>query len=100
MLKHFLFVSLLLFTLAAHASRILPQNAKVGQIGGNAYPEVKIDGEVYRLAPGVRIYDTYNRIIMPTQMPQSGKVYYQLDPGGLLIQMWLPTPDEEAGMGR
>ena len=100
MLKHLLFVLLLLFALAAHAGRILPPNAKIGQIDGNAYPEVKIDGEVYRLAPGARIYDTYNRIIIPTQMPQSGRVYYQLDPAGLLIQMWLPTPDQEAGMGR
>jgi hypothetical protein len=100
MLKHFLFVSLLLFTFAAHAGRILPPDARIGQINGNVYPEVEIDGAVYRFAPGIRVYDTYNRIIMPTQMPQSGKVYYQLDPGGLLLKMWLPTPDEEAGMGR
>jgi hypothetical protein len=65
MLKHFLFLFLVLFALAAHAGRFLPQNAQVGQINGHNY-----------------------------------KVFYQLDPGGLLIQMWLPTPEEEAGMNR
>jgi hypothetical protein len=100
MLKHFLFFSLMLFALAADAGRFLPQNARIGQIDGHNYPEVKIGGEIYRLAPGVRIYDTFNRIIVPTSLPQSAKVFYQLDPGGLLIQMWLPTPEEAAGMGR
>ncbi len=98
MLKHFLFLSLMLFTLTAHAGRFLPQNVQVGQINGHHYPEVKIGGKTYRLAPGARIYDTFNRFILPTQLPQSAKVFYQLDPGGLLIQLWLPTPEEEARM--
>lgn len=100
MLKHFLFLFLMLFALAADAGRFLPQNVKVGKINGHHYPEVKIGGETYRLAPGVRIYDTFNQIIVPSSLPQSAKVFYQLDPGGLLIQMWLPTPEEEAGMNR
>jgi len=99
MLKKLFCVALLSFTISAHAGRILPQNVQVGQINGHNYPEVKIGGEIYRLAPGVRIYDTFNRIIVPTQLPQNAKVFYQLDPGGFLIQMWLPTP-EEAGMNR
>ena len=100
MLKRFLFLSLMMFALAAHAGRFLPQNAQVGQIKGHNYPEVKIGEGTYRLAPGVRIYDAFNRIIVPTSLPQNAKVYYQLDQGGLLIQMWLPTPEEEARMGR
>jgi len=100
MLKHFLFVFLMSFALAADAGRFLPQNVQVGQINGHHYPEVKIGKEIYRLAPGIRIYDTFNRIIVPTQLPQSAKIFYQIDPSGLLIQMWLPTPEEEAGMGR
>ena len=100
MLKRFLFLFLMLFALAGHAGRFLPQNAQVGQIDGHNYPEVKIGGEIYRLAPGARIYDTSNRIIVPTSLPQSAKVLYQLDPGGLLIQVWLPTPEEAAGMNR
>ena len=100
MLKKLFCVALLSFTINAHAGRILPQNVQVGQIRGHVYPEVDIGGKVYRLAPGVRIYDTFNRIIIPTTLPQSGKVLYQLDSSGALIQMWLPTPDEEAGMSR
>ena len=100
MLKPFSFLFLMLFALAADAGRFLPQNVQVGQINGHNYPEVKIGKEIYRLAPGIRIYDTFNRIIVPTQLPQSAKIFYQIDPSGLLIQMWLPTPEEEAGMGR
>jgi len=100
MLKPFLFLFLMLFALAAHADRFLPQNAQVGRLNGQNYPEVNIGGDIYRLAPGARIYDTFNRFILPTQLPQSAKVFYQLDTGGLLIQMWLPTPEEEAGMNR
>ena len=100
MLKHLLFVFLMLFALVTHAGRFLPQNVQIGQINGHHYPDVKIGGETYRLAPGVRIYDTFNRIMVPTSLPQSAKVLYQLDPSGLLIQMWLPTPEEEAGMNR
>ncbi|MGE5026843.1 MAG: hypothetical protein ACM3JK_00050 [Betaproteobacteria bacterium] len=100
MLKKLFLVFFLLLPLAASAGRILPQNVRVGQINGVAYPEVRIGGTVLRLAPGVRIHDAFNRTIIPTSLPQAGKVFYQLDSGGLLIQMWLPTPEEEAGMGR
>ena len=88
MLKHLLFVFLMLFALVTHAGRFLPQNVQIGQINGHHYPDVKIGGETYRLAPGVRIYDTFNRTIVPNQS------------GGFLIKIWLPTPEEEAGMGR
>ena len=98
MLKHLLFLLLLSFVLTAHAGRVMPQNVQVGQIGGHAYPEVRIGSEVYRLAPGALIYDAFNRTIVPTSLPQSGRVFYQLDSSGFLSKMWLPTPDEEAEM--
>ena len=100
MLKKLFCLALLLFAISAHAGRILPQNVQVGQIRGHVYPEVDIGGKLYRLAPGARIYDTFNRIIIPTSLPQGGKVFYQLDSSGALIRMWLPTTDEEAGMNR
>lgn len=90
----------MLLSLSAQAGRILPPGAQVGEINGLNYPDVKIDGEIYRLGPGARVYDTSNRMIMPTQLPQSAKVFYLLDPAGFLLKIWLPTPDEEAGMGR
>lgn len=100
MLKKIFCVFLLLFSAAVSAGRMLPQDTQVGQLNGVSYPDVRIGGTVLRLAPGARIYDTSNRIMIPTSVPQSGKVFYRLDPSGLLIQMWLPTPEEEAGMGR
>jgi hypothetical protein len=89
----------LVFSLTANAGRILPQDAKVGEIRGHAYPEVRIGDTVYRLAPGARIYDAFNRIILPGQLPQAGRVLYQLDPYGNLFRLWLLTPEEEAALG-
>ncbi|MDD5329820.1 MAG: hypothetical protein PHX38_07435 [Sulfuricella sp.] len=100
MLKRFFLVFLLMSSMVAHAGRLLPQNVQVGRLNGFSYPDVRLGGQVFRLAPGVRIYDTFNRIIIPTSLPSSGNVFYQLDPGGMLIQMWLPTAEEEAGMSR
>ena len=100
MLKHFLFFCLMLFSLAVHAGRFLPSNAQVGEINDLNYPDVTIDGEIYRLGAGARVYDTSNRMILSTQLPQNIKVFYLLDPGGFLLKIWLPTPDEEAGMNR
>lgn len=100
MLKHFLFICLMLFSLAAHAGRFLSPGAQVGMINGHNYPDVTIDGEVYRLGPGARIYDASNRMVLYPLLPQSAKVFYLLDQSGFLLKIWLPTPEEEAGMNR
>lgn len=99
-MKRLILAFALLLVFNAQAGRMLPQNAQVGQLNGVAYPQVRIGSQVFRLAPGVRIYDAFNRIIIPTSLPASGKVYYQVDSSGMLIQMWLPTPEEQAGMSR
>lgn len=89
-----------MFSLGAHAGRFLPPGAHVGEIQGHNYPDVTIDGEIYRMGPGVRIYDTSNRTVLYPSLPQNAKVYYLLDPSGFVLKIWLPTPDEEAGMNR
>ena len=100
MLKRLFILLLLGFSLAAHAGRVLPMNVQVGQLYEVAYPNIRIGGETYRIAPGARIYDSFNRMVIAPSLQYSGKVYYQLDSSGMLFQMWLPTPDEEAAMNR
>lgn len=92
----------LLFVLAlplpALAGRIFPQNLKFGELKGAAYPAVQIGDAVYHSAPGLRIYDRSNRMILPVALPQSAVVLFQLDMQGQLSQLWLLTPEEEAAV--
>jgi hypothetical protein len=80
----------------AVAGRILPQNAVLGELTATSYPYVTIGKKQFHLAPGTRIYDQNNRIILPVSMPTSAIVLYKLDANGDLIMMWLLTPDEVA----
>lgn len=82
--------------LQALAGRTFPQGVQFGDMQGNAYPAVQIGSAVYNSAPGLRIYDQSNRMILPQALPQSGAVLFKLDLQGNLVQLWLLTPDEEA----
>jgi hypothetical protein len=84
--------------LSATAGRIFPQNLKFGEMKGVAYPAVQIGDTVYHSAPGLRIYDRSNRMILPVALPQSAVVLFQLDIQGNLSQLWLLTPEEEASV--
>ena len=87
-------VCLLLFTLQAQAGRLLPIDAKAGELKSHQYPQVVIDDKVYHVAPGARVFDEANRIIQSGNWPQNAKVFYRTDPSGDLIQMWLATPED------
>jgi hypothetical protein len=74
----------------------LPENARYGELKGVQYPEAKIGKLVLRLAPGARIYNTQNLVIMPATLPQKANVLYRLDTSGDIIELWLLTPEEAA----
>jgi hypothetical protein len=76
----------------------LPPNAMPGDLRGSEYPYVKIVDKVLKLAPGARIFDTSNRIILGGSLPQQAKIFYQLDLQGEVINLWLATPDEAASI--
>ena len=58
---------------------------------------MKIGDKIYRLAPGSRIFNQQNLIIMPAALQtQSAPVMYILDMGGDLSRIWLLTRDEAA----
>lgn len=86
------------FILPAFAGRILPPEATPGQLNANSYPLVTISGKVYHMAPGGKIYDQSNRIIMPGTLPESGKVVFLTDMNGDISKIWLLTPEEEAAL--
>ena len=97
MFKRWFVLLLCLFAVAAaHAGRVLPSGAQPGELNAVEFPYVKIGDSVLKLAPGVRIFDVQNRIIFYTMLPAEAKVFYQLDQMGLVLNLWLATPEEAA----
>ncbi len=77
------------------AAREFPQNAKRDEIKAHQYPYYKIGSQTYRLAPGGKIFNQHNMIIMPASLQlQTADVMYQLDMNGDLGRVWLLTPEE------
>ncbi|MEW6313857.1 MAG: hypothetical protein AB1513_07415 [Pseudomonadota bacterium] len=81
---------------AGLAGRILPPEAKRGVLQDVAYPMLKISGIAYRLAPGAKIFDQFNRITMPNSVPVPSNVVYTFDMNGDLAKVWLLTPEEQS----
>ena len=81
----------------ARAERVFPEQAKRGNMSAYDYPSMKIGDNVYRLAPGSRIVNQQNLIIMPASLQiQTAPVMYILDFHGDLSSIWLLTDDEAA----
>lgn len=90
-----LFAALLLgFSVNALAARNLPPDVKSGQFQGYNFVEAKIDAALYRVAPGIRVFNGQDLIVFMQTVPRDTRVFYQLDQRGDLIQMWIARPDE------
>jgi len=87
-------------TAPAHAQQQrpvqLPADARYGELKAFAYPRAQIGKNTLHLAPGAKIFNTQNLIIMPAAMPVPAKVLYKLDMQGQVAQLWLLTPQEAA----
>jgi hypothetical protein len=79
----------------ACAERYFPEQAKRGEMKADTYPSMKIGDQLYRVAPGGRIFNEYNMIIMPTTL-KAAPVMYVIDFSGYLSSVWLLTDDEAA----
>jgi len=84
---------------ASHAQvfRQLPANGKLGELTGGQqqpFPLLQIDNSVVRLAPGGRIYDVNNRIIMHGTLPPSATVLFVLDMNGQVSRVYILREDE------
>jgi hypothetical protein len=80
----------------AWSARQLPAGARFGEITAFQYPLVAIGRNTFRMAPGARIYNQQNLIIMPVAMPSRAAVLYKLDTAGEISGIWLLTAEEAA----
>lgn len=59
------------------------------------YPNYRIGTTSYRLAPGGRIFNEQNLIIMPAALPKKkAEIMYRVDYQGQLSEIWLLTREE------
>ena len=76
-------------------TRNLPKTALLGRLLVQQPPDVMLNGQPTRLAPGVRIRDENNQIAMSGALiGQAFPVKYLLDSSGLVSQAWILTADE------
>jgi hypothetical protein len=78
----------------AHAARPLPTDAQTGYLKALDYPLVQIGQDALRLAPGARIFDLDNRVMMHNQLPAEANVLYQHDISGLILNLWFLNDEE------
>lgn len=81
----------------AQVARNFPYNALRGDIGMLSPPDVLLNDEPARLAPGVRIRGGDNMLVMSADaVGQRFAVLYTLDTLGLVKEVWLLRPEEQA----
>jgi hypothetical protein len=81
----------------AQVQRNFPQNALRGTIAIGETPEITLNGEPARLAPGVRIRNQANLLETPASLlGQKFAAHYTLDIAGLVNQIWILRRDELA----
>jgi hypothetical protein len=83
---------------SAHAqlARQFPPAAKLAEMVGQKqpYPLLELDDKVYRLAPGGRVIDEHNRIILHSYLPKQAHVLYTLDANGEVSRVFILRPEE------
>lgn len=91
--------TLLLAGLAAQAqvTRHFPATALRGELIATAPPDVRLNGQPARLAPGARVRNEENRFeVMGAIAGQRLIVHYTTDSGGQLLDIWILRPSELA----
>ena len=81
----------------AQVQRNFPQNALRGAIVIGIPPEITLNGQAARLAPGARIRGQTNMVEMSAGLSGSRLlVNYTLDPLGLVMNVWILRAEEAA----
>jgi len=81
----------------AQTQRAFPQDALRGSLVVGVAPDVVLNGERARLAPGSRIRDAANMVVVPgAVMGGPYLVHYTVDTSGLVKDVWILRPDEAA----
>ena len=82
---------------AAQVQRQFPQNALRGQIVFGQPPQIAVNGESRRLAPGARIRAANNMIVLSGSLVGNVlPVHYTVDPQGEIKDVWILRDDELA----
>lgn len=82
-------------SMSAHAQRMFTSQALRGELVVGAPPEVTLNGKPARLAPGARIRDEGNIVQLPASLAgRKFTVFYTLEPGGELLDVWILTAEE------
>ena len=82
---------------AAQVQRNFPATALRGTLAITQPPEVLLNGAPARLAPGARIRGTDNLLVLSGGLiGQRFVVDYTVDIAGLVMDVWLLTPQEAA----
>lgn len=80
---------------AAAGGRNFPIGTLRGSLLVVSSPEIQLDGQAERLAPGVRIRSPQNTLVMPANLTgQNLLVNYRRDPTGAVNEVWILTPEE------
>jgi hypothetical protein len=83
--------------LAQNVQRGFPANALRGEIAFGQPPEILLNGTSARLAPGARIRGANNLLQMSGALAGTKlTVNYTVDPGGLVLDVWLLSEQESA----
>jgi hypothetical protein len=81
----------------AQVQRNFPQNALRGAIVFGAAPDITLNGQPGRLAPGTRIRDMSNMTVVPSGLLGARVlVNYTVDLSGLVKDVWILRPEEAA----
>lgn len=91
------------FTLSAAAVvaqgivREAPADVRPARMTVEAPPQITLDGQADRLAPGARIRNTQNLVVLSASLAgQTVPVVYRRDGAGLVHEAWILTEDEYA----
>ena len=76
--------------------RAIPPDAKRATLNPVQGMIVELDGRRVELAAGAQVRDERNLIVLPTALPKSALVKYQLGTDGKLHRAWILTPQEAA----
>jgi hypothetical protein len=81
----------------AQLQRPLPADGRLGELASQQqqpFPLLQINKKVVRLAPGGRIYDQQNRMIVHGSLPDAASVLFIEDLNGDIVRMYLLLPAE------
>lgn len=84
-----------LHAFAQAPQHFIPDAAPFAYMQVTQAPELRLDDQAARLAPGARIYSPEKMLVLSASLSaQRVPVRYRLDDNGQVIEVWMLRPDE------